>query len=55
MFQKAFVVALAVFALAVLAAMSSVAEASLILMEPDGSSSHGAASFVDIGGSRLRQ
>ena len=36
MFQKTFVVALAVFALAVLTSMSSVAEASLILLEPDG-------------------
>ena len=50
MFQKAFVVALAVFALAVLAAMSSVAEANLILIEPDGDpAATVAASFTDIG------
>ena len=50
MFQKTFVVALAVFALAVLAAMSSVAEASLILMQPDGDpAATPAASFTDIG------
>jgi PEP-CTERM motif len=50
MFQKTFVVALAVFALAVLAAMSSVAEADLILMEPDGDPALSvAASFTALG------
>lgn len=50
MFQKAFVVGLAVFAFAVLAAMSGVAEADLILIQPDGSpAATVAASFTDIG------